>query len=148
MKPNCKVNIKGNICADPGARAVLKYGSAASRLLYCGIESCRVHGCLSLANGACCWVEVSTPGDHSSRWVLQCGVSECDLETSTRRRPRPTRAVKPWKINASHVHAIHHKLKLTYILTTEAARFKTDKTGDITHCFAHNTRRWIKLKAI
>ena len=26
-----------------------------------------------------------------------CGVSECDLETSTVRRPRTTRAVMPWE---------------------------------------------------
>jgi hypothetical protein len=25
----------------------------------------------------------------------ECGVSECDLETSIMRRPRPTRAVEP-----------------------------------------------------
>jgi len=27
----------------------------------------------------------------------ECGVSECDLETPTIMRPRPTRAVEPWK---------------------------------------------------
>jgi len=27
----------------------------------------------------------------------ECGVSECDRETSTVMRPRPTRAVEPWR---------------------------------------------------
>jgi hypothetical protein len=31
------------------------------------------------------------------RRPTECGVSECDLETSTIRRPRPARAVRPWK---------------------------------------------------
>jgi len=31
------------------------------------------------------------------RSPIECGVSECDLETSTIRMLRPTRAVEPWK---------------------------------------------------
>ena len=30
------------------------------------------------------------------RTPIECGVSECNLETSTMRRPRPTRTVEPW----------------------------------------------------
>ena len=29
------------------------------------------------------------------RSPTECGVSECDVETSTMKRPRPTRAVEP-----------------------------------------------------
>ena len=31
------------------------------------------------------------------RSPTECGVSECDLETSTMRRPRLTRAIEPWE---------------------------------------------------
>jgi len=31
------------------------------------------------------------------RSLTECGVSECDLETSKMRKPRPTRAVEPRK---------------------------------------------------
>jgi hypothetical protein len=33
--------------------------------------------------------------DRSITREEECGVSECDLETSTMRRPRPTRVVQP-----------------------------------------------------
>jgi hypothetical protein len=46
----------------------------------------------------CCQVEVSATGwSLVQRSPTECGVSECDREASTMRRPRPTRAVEPWK---------------------------------------------------
>ena len=63
-----------------------------------GFESRRRHGCLSLVSVVCCHVEVSTSGgSFVQRSPTECGVSECDLETSKVRRPRPTRAVEQWK---------------------------------------------------
>jgi hypothetical protein len=57
----------------------------------CGLESHREHGCLSLVSIVCCQAEVS-----ASDWSLversptEFGVSECDYEFSTVRRPWPT----------------------------------------------------------
>ena len=49
-------------------------------------------GCPSLARVMCCQVEVSVTGRSLvQRSPTECGVSECDLKTSTVRRPRPTR---------------------------------------------------------
>jgi len=53
----------------------------------CEFESCRGHGCLSLANVVCCQVEVSaTVRSLVQRSPTECGVSECDLEASLVRR--------------------------------------------------------------
>jgi hypothetical protein len=52
---------------------------------------------MSVVNVVCCQVEVSATGRSLiQRSPTKCGVSECDLETSTMRRPRPTRALEPW----------------------------------------------------
>ena len=43
-----------------------------------------------------CQGEVSATGRSLAQWSpTECGVSECDLETLTRRKPRPSRAVGP-----------------------------------------------------
>jgi hypothetical protein len=56
----------------------------------------RGHECLSLVSVVFCRVEVSVMGRSLvQRSSTKCGVSECDLETTTRRRSRPTRAVDP-----------------------------------------------------
>jgi hypothetical protein len=56
----------------------------------CGFESRRVHGCLSLVSVVCCQVEVSATGRSLvQRSPTDCGVSEWNVETSTRRRPWP-----------------------------------------------------------
>jgi hypothetical protein len=34
---------------------------------------------------------------HTQRSPTECGVSECDIKTSTMKRPRPTRVVMPYK---------------------------------------------------
>jgi hypothetical protein len=95
VKPNFQVNIKGTICVDPGGRAFLKHRYAAARFLHCGFESGRVHGCVSLANGVSFQVKVSTPGlSFVQRSPTERGVSECDSETSTKKRPRLTTAVE------------------------------------------------------
>jgi hypothetical protein len=44
----------------------------------------------------CCQVEVSAKGlSLIKRSPADCGVCECDLETSIMRRPQPTRAIEP-----------------------------------------------------
>jgi hypothetical protein len=71
----------------------------------CGFESCQGHGCLSVVSVVRCQVEVSAMG-----WSLvQCGpteracVTECNLETSTR-KPRHTGAgQEPIRLFASCV---------------------------------------------
>ena len=46
----------------------------------------------------CCQVEVSASGwSLFQRSPTECAVSECDFETSTKRRPRPTGASEPKK---------------------------------------------------
>jgi hypothetical protein len=50
---------------------------------------------VSFCSVVCCQVEVSASGRSLvQRSPTECGVSECDLETSTMRRRRPTRAVE------------------------------------------------------
>ena len=45
----------------------------------------------------CCQVEVSASGwSLVQRSPNECGVSECDHESSTMKRPWPTRAVAQW----------------------------------------------------
>ena len=48
---------------------------------------------------ACCQIEVSATGpSFAKRSPTEYVVSsECDFATSTLRRPRPTRAVEPWR---------------------------------------------------
>jgi len=68
-----------------------------------GFESHRVHGCLSLARVVCCQVQVSTKGQSlAQRSPTECTKSQCDLETWSTRRPRPTNSnvhVIPSSIN-------------------------------------------------
>jgi len=45
-----------------------------------------------------CQIEVSATSQSLDQTSpAECGVSECNLETSTTRKPRPTRAVELWK---------------------------------------------------
>jgi hypothetical protein len=58
----------------------------------CGFESRRSYGCSSLVSVVCCQVEVLSSGwSPSQRSHDEFGVSECDRETSIRRRPWPIR---------------------------------------------------------
>ena len=62
----------------------------------CGSEFLFGHGCMSLVTVVCCQVEVSAAGRSLvQRSPTECGLSECDCETSKRRRPGPKRAVEP-----------------------------------------------------
>jgi hypothetical protein len=63
-----------------------------------GFESPRRHGCLSVVIVVCCQVEVSASGwSFVQRSPTECGVSECDRETSIMGGPGPLGAVAPWK---------------------------------------------------
>jgi hypothetical protein len=82
--------------ADTDGRAVYGMGLLSLAWWDCGFGSRKQHGCLSLVSVVCCQVEVSAVG-----WLLlrrsftECGVSECDVETSTTRTLRLTRTVEP-----------------------------------------------------
>ena len=70
----------------------LRRGSPAARLL--GFRFRIPPGSWMYASCKCC-VLSATGRSHAQRIPNECGVSECDLETSTMRRTRSTRAVKP-----------------------------------------------------
>ena len=62
----------------------------------CGFESRGGHGCLSLVSVVCCQVAASATGPSLfQRSPTECGLPECNLETSTMKRPGHTRAVDP-----------------------------------------------------
>jgi hypothetical protein len=48
--------------ADPGGRAVYGVGPRPPVCRYCGFESRRRHGCLSVMSVVCCQVEISASG--------------------------------------------------------------------------------------
>jgi hypothetical protein len=85
---------------NPNARAVYIVGLQSLDFWDCGFESRRGHACLSLVSAVWCRVEVSASGwSLVKRSPTECGVSECDLETSIMRRPRPTRGCRAMKKN-------------------------------------------------
>jgi hypothetical protein len=68
----------------------------------CGFEHRGGPGCLSLVNFECCEIEAIAMGRNIvQRSPTKCGVSVCDLETSTLRRSRPERGCcakhKEWR---------------------------------------------------
>jgi hypothetical protein len=69
------------------------------RLLACWITDLSPAGTwMSVVSAVCCQVEVSVIGQSLVQVRrTKCGMSESDLQTSTMRRPRPSRAVKPLK---------------------------------------------------
>jgi hypothetical protein len=74
----------------------LRGGSAAARLLGLWVRIAPGHGFLSLENIVFFQVEFpATDQLHNQKSPTECGVSECDLETSI--KPTPTRAVEPRK---------------------------------------------------
>jgi hypothetical protein len=74
--------------AVPSARAVLGVGLRPLACWDHGLETRSGHGCLSLVNVVCCQLEVCASGwSLIQRSRKECGVSECDLVTSTVRRP-------------------------------------------------------------
>jgi len=68
-----------------------------------GFEYHQVHRCLSLLSVVCCQVEVCVYGlSLVQKSPVECGVSECDCETSIMRRLWPRRgycSVKKRKLN-------------------------------------------------
>ena len=73
--------------ADTGGRIGKGVGLWTLICCDCRFEFCRGHGCLSVV---CCQVEVSvTSCSPIQRSPTECGVSLCDLETSTMRRASP-----------------------------------------------------------
>jgi len=74
----------------------LRRGSAVARLLGLWVRNPSGHVCLSVAFGVCCQVQVCASGwSQVHRSPTECGVSECDRESSKMRRPWPIMAVAP-----------------------------------------------------
>jgi hypothetical protein len=70
----------------------LRRGSAAAQLLGLPVRIPVGHGCLSFVRVVCCPVQVCASGWSAvQRSPTECGVSECDQEISTMRRPRLSR---------------------------------------------------------
>ena len=64
----------------------------------CGFESHRRRGCLSVVSVVPCQVEVSATGRSLvQRSPTDCGLSECDRESSITRRPWPTGVSVKWR---------------------------------------------------
>ena len=74
----------------------LRRRSAVALCWDCGFESHWGHGSLSVVSVVCCQVEVTATGQSLvRRSPTECGVSECNLETSTMRWHRLTRDLEP-----------------------------------------------------
>jgi hypothetical protein len=68
--------------AEPGGHAVEGVGLRSLDCWECCFESCRGHGCVSVARVVCRQVAVSARGKSLiQRSPTECGVPECDLET-------------------------------------------------------------------
>ena len=84
------------VTADPDGRAVQGVRLRQLACWDCGLELRRRHRCFSFVSVVFC--EVSATGRSLDRRShTDCGVSECDIETSNIRRLRPTRFVEPLK---------------------------------------------------
>jgi hypothetical protein len=75
--------------------------AAQSKAWFCGCSLAGTAGSnpaggktMYFLNVVCCQVKVSSTGRSIVQSPTECGVSECDLETSTMRRPRSTGAVE------------------------------------------------------
>jgi len=80
----------------------------------CGFESHQGHGCLSLVSVVCCQVEISVRGQLLvQRSPTKYGVSECDLKTSTMRRPGPTGGCRAMK-ETTPFHEIDCTIQILY----------------------------------
>jgi len=96
--------------------------AARSKKWFCGhsLASCefefhRGHECLSNVSVLCCQVEVSaTVWSPVQTNPTECGVSECDREIATKRRPRPTRGCQGTK------KIVEYKAKALYISLSAA----------------------------
>ena len=73
----------------------LKRGSVAAQFLGLRVRILCGHAYLSLVSVVFCHVEVSASGwSFVQRSTTDCGVSECDREASTMRKPWPTKACR------------------------------------------------------
>jgi len=76
------------ISADPCGSAVLDMGPQQLVCWDCGFDFRQWHGCLSPLSVVCYQVEVCTSGRSLVQSSpTECGVPECDLETSSARSP-------------------------------------------------------------
>ena len=71
----------------------LRYGCAAARMLGLRVRIPPLHKCLSLVSVVFCHVEVFV----TSRSPFRRSPTDCELETTVTRRPKPTTAVEPRK---------------------------------------------------
>jgi len=91
-----EINWRVIICAaDPGGRAIYAVGLRPLACRDCEFESRQGHGCLSLVSVVCCQVEITAKSRSLvQRSPAECDVSECYAETTTMRKPVPSRAVE------------------------------------------------------
>jgi hypothetical protein len=82
-----------------------------------------------------CQVGLCVKGRSLARMSpIECGVSECDLSTTTTRRPRPTTAVEPYK-NVSPDQCRRYKQPITSNKITYSVMFVVVCfPGFTTHC--------------
>jgi hypothetical protein len=107
-------------CRCTGPRSQRPHGLrgryAAARLLGLRVRIHRDYRCLSLVFFMCFPVEFSaTIRTFVQRSPTDFGVSECDLETSTRRRPSSIRTFESWKQKYRHKRMI--ELSITFYRT-------------------------------
>jgi hypothetical protein len=82
----------------------LRRGSIAVRLLGLRVRIAAGEWMSALVSVVCmcCQVEFSAMGRSLVETsTTHCGVSQCDLETTATKRPRPNMAVEPWKKKAT-----------------------------------------------
>jgi len=108
IEKNLKINLGEKFCIfSPTGPAqcprCLRCRSAAARLLGMQVRIPPGHGSLSLVNVVCFQVEVSVTGRTLlQRTATDGGVSECDHESSTMRRPWPNTVDEPWTKKIFH----------------------------------------------
>jgi hypothetical protein len=82
-KLRCRNN-QGTIVQTPSGRAVFGFGLPSLICWEFGFEFRRGHGCVFFVNVVLCQVEVFSIGRSLiQRSPVECGVSACDIETST-----------------------------------------------------------------
>ena len=85
----------------------------------CEFESRRKHGYQSLLSVMCFQVDVSESGwSFIQRSTIECGVSECDRETSTMRRIWPTTGCRAMKRNTCYYISLKNSLLVFLILSS------------------------------
>ena len=114
----------------------------------CGFESRRGHRYLSLVSVVCCHVDISATGRSLvQRSPTECGVSECDLETSKLRMPSPTSAVKPgkngvWSTTGMRLCGVEPIYSQRYDLMTRFKLRKQKRTWAMAQAQEHDFITW------